>query len=181
MPVLLKKPFSVGDLDPNQGEGYKFAQLSALYHNGITFSITLEWQFGTASGDYYENWQRGPGSPTKSVDVPGSQVVPLWGQKPNEGESIGEAIRRVTYQFLIDQGYIDGEIVNNPPLPPQAEATVPAEGKVEPNGDDTPAQQPASESPEPEASSSPNPEPGTTADSGSTPSSSSDAPEASAK
>lgn len=123
MPVLLTKPFNVGDLGPDGSEGYKFCQLSALVHNGITFSITLEYQIGTASGDYYEIWERGAGTPIQYVDVPGEQVVPLWSQLPQDGESVGQAIRRVTYEYLIDNGYIAGTIVNTPPLPPVAAST----------------------------------------------------------
>lgn len=159
MPIQLKNKFKVGDLDKNAGDGYPHCQLSSLTHNGITFSISIEYQFGEASGQYFETWTRGAASPTLSFELPGAQVVPLWSQMPHEGESVGQAIRRVTYEYMISSGLVDGEILDNPPLPP-AETPAPEDGTqapAEPVGDDTAptpapdAETPAEDAPEPAA------------------------------
>lgn len=124
MPILLKTPFRPGDNDPTAPDGYKFCQLVNLYHSGLTMAVTLEYQFGHASGDYYETWTRGPGSPTKVTEISGMRVAQLWGTMPKDGESVGEAVRRAVYEYLIDSGEVEGEIQNNPPLPPAPEPTL---------------------------------------------------------
>ena len=150
MPILLKKPFSIGDLAPEGSEGYRYATLTSLVHNGLTFGVMVEYEYGEASGAFLEHWVKGPGSPTRIMDVPPQEVAAMWGQMPKEGESIGEAMRRVTYEYMIAHG-VDGEIMNNPPLPPQemkqetpAEPEAPAEPTPEPEPE-APTETPAGE------------------------------------
>lgn len=120
MPILLTKPFSVGALDPNQGDGYPMAQLISFTQNALTFAVEYSYEYGTATGEYYERWEKGAGSPTLTVYVAGPDVAALWSKMPNAGESVGQAIRRVTYEHLISTGAAEGTVVDSPPLPPPA-------------------------------------------------------------
>lgn len=133
MPIKLSENFMPGSNDPDHPEGYPFAQILNLYHSGITMAVTLEVQFGWATGDYLEEWKRGPGSPTKVYEISGPKVAALWGTMPNDGESVGEAVRRAVYEYLLRDGLIKGEIQNNPPLPPaqmeEAAAAQPADSE----------------------------------------------------
>lgn len=126
MPILLTKPFNPGDADPSAQGGYPHCQLTGFVHNPLTFGVTLTYEFGTASGQYYENWTKGPGSPIRTLDIAGAEVATLWGQTPNAGETIGAAIRRATYEYLISQSIAPGTIVDAPPLPPEADASAEA-------------------------------------------------------
>lgn len=136
MPILLKKPLSVGDLDSDAGAGYPHCALTNFYHSGLTMAVTIEYQFGEATGQYYENWQRGKASPTRTLDVSPQDVVRLWSQMPQEGETVGQAMRRLTYEYMIESGLVDGTIVNTPPLPPAEETVAPdAEAATDVNAD----------------------------------------------
>ena len=120
MPVQLTTPFNPGDADPTAKSGYPFLQLVNFVHNPLTFAVYLEYQFGTSSGEHYEVWQKGAGSPTVGVDVSGPDVAQIWGQSPKDGESVGAAVRRCTYEYLINVKGIEGTVVDAPPLPPVA-------------------------------------------------------------
>lgn len=123
MPVILEKPLLVGDLDPSAGDGYPHAQLVAFHHNGLTMDVSIEYEFGTASGDYYQIWTKGKASPTKQTYVQGADVALIWAQMPNDGECVGAAIRRCTYEYLINSGELVGTVQDNPPLPPTSDSS----------------------------------------------------------
>ena len=125
MPILLTTPFNPGDNDKEAAKGYPHCQLVSLVHNPLTMGVQLSYEFGFSSGPFYEVWKKGAGSPTVVLEVSGPEVMGMWSRPPQEGETVGEAMRRLTYAYLIESGKAPGTVVNTPPLPPEGEKPTP--------------------------------------------------------
>lgn len=125
MPILLTTPFNPGDLDKEAAKGYPHCQLVSMVHNPLTMGVILVYEFGHCSGEYYETWNKGPGSPSITAEVTGAEVMKMWSLPPQDGETVGQAMRRLTYAYLIDSGKAPGTVVDAPPLPPEPEKPVP--------------------------------------------------------
>ena len=107
MPLLLETPKQTGDLDPNTSQ-YDYVKIIITRHNALLGIIEMTCQYGNDDG--YGTWTAGIVSPEVHTISNDDYFVLLF-QMPEDGETAYQAVSRVLYEYLVDQGIYDGEYV----------------------------------------------------------------------
>ena len=113
MPIYLTTPFNPGDLDT--GKTYPRAQIAAItigLEPGLRRSpfITTRYNFGDIVSGV---WTRGNASPDMEVrisDTDYETMVASGIATESEDYNVYNAVKRIIYTYLIDNGYLVGTI-----------------------------------------------------------------------
>ena len=108
MPIQLTIPFNPGDLDP--GKTYPEAKLIEININLQQKMIRLTAVCGEEVSGI---WQGGYMSKTFNVEIKGEDYDTIILETTISGEDhqIYAGIKRVLYQYLIDEGILEGTII----------------------------------------------------------------------
>jgi len=103
MPILLTTPFDPGDNDP--GQTYPRAKIIEFtWREGL---IEFMVQFGDVSGD---DWVQGQGGKPKGFVLTDSDYDAVVAEISLTDELVYAGVKRVLYQWLIDNGHAAGTI-----------------------------------------------------------------------
>lgn len=105
MPITLTTAFDVGDFDTNAISGeYTQVELTDINISLRSREITLKWAYGNTSGDFIYGVKEG------SVRIRVDTWATVVGAITQTDEALGAAVKRVCYNYLINQGLVDGSI-----------------------------------------------------------------------
>lgn len=108
MPIQLSVPFNPGDLDP--GKTYPQAKIKNINIDLDSKAIIISWTYGEEINNV---WAVGSASKPKEVWIRGDDyntiIMSLISESDND--IIYEGIKRVLYQYLINNNYLTGSIV----------------------------------------------------------------------
>jgi hypothetical protein len=109
MPILLTNPFNPGDMDP--GKTYPYVKLSFIGIYLTNKQISLQWQYGDeVSGVWTPGKIQAPGCMAQIIEEDYDTVIASETVSGDEGV-VYDAVRRVLYSWMIDEGIVQGTLV----------------------------------------------------------------------
>ena len=109
MPILLTTPADGGII--TEGESFTHAKIIHFAHNSQDSRIKMTLAYGTVDGEG-EFHRASHRAMKKNFVIRGGKYNNLINNSiATDGENIYEAVKRVLYQWLIDNGHLDGTVI----------------------------------------------------------------------